>query len=319
MFSGQPVPDSARYLVYPLHYLNYSRWRAVSDLLIGPAEDQAIDAGWLGWVWAIAAIVAIISSFAPVRSKLVNRVRLVSLAVTAVVAATFLFNETSYRSAHGLLFSTPWAVLGICRAREVWQQGDSRVRIVILTTLLGLLGYTVAIIGFRATTPQGGLEWGARYALTFYPLLALIAVWDLGAKRREIKTLLVYGALVFLGFGFQLRGLAVLHQDKHFNATLNQVLSEAPTPYIVSDLWWLPFDAAPIYPQKAIFLAQTPEKLQEWVAIATTHQVRQFLLITLNEALLDQIQQPVTGPNLEVLEAHQLENLWFFRVIIEPQ
>jgi hypothetical protein len=157
MFSGQPVPDSARYLVYPLHYLNYSRWRAVSDLLIGPAEDQAIDAGWLGWVWAIAAIVAIISSFAPVRSKLVNRVRLVSLAVTAVVAATFLFNETSYRSAHGLWFSSPWAVLGICRAREVWQQGDSRVRIVILTTLMGLLGYTVAIIGFRATTPQGVL------------------------------------------------------------------------------------------------------------------------------------------------------------------
>lgn len=318
MFSGQSVPDNARYLFYPLNYLTYSRWRAIPDLLIGPAEDHAIDAGWLGWVWASAAIVAIISSFDPTNSKVLNNVRLLSLAVTALVAATFLFNGTYYRAAHGLLFTTPWALLGICRAREVWQQGDRHAQTVVLTTLLGLIGYTMAIIGFRATTPQGGLEWGARFAMTFYPLLALSATWDLGAKRREVKTLVIYGSLIFLGFGFQIRGMGLLYHDKHLNASLNQALRKLPTPYLVSDLWWIPLDTAPIYPQKAIFVANTPEKLKEWVELAAAHQVRQFSVITLNEHLLGQVQQILTDSKLVVIEARQMRNLLLFQVAIEP-
>jgi hypothetical protein len=241
------------------------------------------------------------------------------LGVTAITGAAFLFDSTFYRSGHGLLFTTPWALLGLCRAREVWQRGNWRAQIVVLSTILGLIGYVVGIVGLRAGSPHGGLEWGARFVMTFYPLLALIAMWDLGAGRYDVKTLVVVGALLFLGFGFQARGIWTIRHDKQISAALNQMIVNTPEQHIVSDLGWMPLNAAPVYYQKAIYVALTPDKLGSWIELVAAHQVQQFYLVTLDGALPDKVARVMDQYKIDVVDTHQLENLLTFRISVETR
>ncbi|MFQ5855669.1 MAG: hypothetical protein ACE5LU_08520 [Anaerolineae bacterium] len=316
---GQGVPDNARYLFYPFLYLRRARWHAVPDLLIGPFRDGAIDPGFLGELWAVAAVMALAYSFGSLNSSVARTLRLIGLGITAVVGAIFLFTSSPYRSAHGLLFTTPWALLGLCRAHEIWQRGDRRARIVVLSTILGLVVYVVGLIGLRASSPHGGLEWGARFALTFYPLLALMAAWDLGSKRRDVKTLVVTGALMFLGVGFQTRGILTLRHDKQINFTLNQALAESPEHYVVSDLPWMPLNAAPIYTQKAIFVAPTPKRIGDWVNLAADHQTPGFYLVTLNNALIYDVARTLDEHSLRTIDIRHVENLSIFHMVAEPR
>lgn len=315
---GQAVPDNALYLFYPFRYLTQAGWRAVPDLLIGPFQDEVIDLGWLGWVWAVAAVIAVASSFGPTSSMVGRVLKWTGLGISAVVSAAFLFSDMPYRSVHGLLFTTPWALLGICQARKVWQRGSRPARIIVLTTLLGLAGYAVAVVGFRAGSPQGGLEWGARFALTFYPLLALMAAWDLGQPQRAFARAIV-SALLLLGVGFQVRGVWVIQHDKQLGAARNLALVEMPERYVVSDLWWLPLDTAPTYPQKAIFVAVTPDQFANWVSVAAARQVRQFALVTMNDAWLDNLAPNLDRRRLSVIEFRRAGGVLIYRVGIEPE
>jgi hypothetical protein len=155
-----------------------------------------------------------------------------------------------------------------------------------------------------------------RYVMAFYPFLAIMAAWNLKAKWRDISSLVIIGALVFLGIGFQIRGLWTIRHDKQINARLNQILAEAPSQYIVSDLWWLPLNAAPIQPQKTVFFA-LPNRLADWVSLAAAAQAQQFFLVTLNPSLLEEAGQRMGSSNLTLLEEYNVENLIIFHVALE--
>jgi hypothetical protein len=316
MFGGQQMPQHTANLFYPFYYLVRAQWRAVPDVLIGPYAESSIDAGWLGGLGAIAAVIAVAHSFSAIDSPAMRAVRLAGLAITAITGAIFLFNNTLYHSGHGLLFTTPWALLGLVRAREVWQRGNWRARVILLSVVLGLIGYTLEVIGFRSSGPHGGLEWGARFAMPFYPPLALIAAWDLGAKRRDVKTLVLVGALMFLGLGFQVRGIWTIRHDKQVNVDLNRMIVAVSERHVVSDERWVPLTAAPIYTEREIFVADTPEELGSWVGLAAARQVQRFSLLTANDAFLDETNQILDRHRLSVVDAHRLRSLSIYRVAI---
>jgi hypothetical protein len=314
---GQSLPHNAQYLFYPFRYLARAEWRAVPDLLLGPAQDEALDTGWLGGLWAIAAIVALAHSFEATRPGITRWVQYLALGITAVAAVFFLFTPAAYRSAHGLLFTTPWAIVGLCRAREIWQRGDWRARIVVLTVIIGLAGYVVGVAGLRAAGPHGGLEWGARFAMTFYPLLAILTAWDWPAAQAKFGLRLLTGILVVLGVGFQLRGLQTIGHDKQVSAKLHQALLAAPEAEVLSDLWWLPLDAAPLAEQKSFFVALTPDQMGHWMETATAHHVQSFVIVTLKADLLDALP-PSPSFSLRLLEVRQVEHLLIWRLALQP-
>jgi len=281
MFSGQAVAENTRYLFYPFTYLKVAKWEVFSDLLIGPFTDLAPNPGWLGMIWTLAALLVIVLSFVPVSLPLFSHIKWFSLAISTVVAVAFLFTKEQYHSGHGLLFTTPWALLGIARSREIWKCRGKEARIVVLTMIIGLTGYVVAIVGLRASSPHGGLEWGARFALSLYPLLALLAAWAWKPEWSEIKIGIIL-VLFLLGFGFQIRGLWVISQDKQTNYSLNQVLVGAPERYIVSDLWWISLNGAPAEIKKPIFITPAPERLDKWVETVAIQGVEEFIFVTLD-------------------------------------
>jgi len=317
-FAGQEIPGHAEYLFYPFSYLTRAKWGAVPDLLIGPFTGISLNTDWLGILWAIATVIVIAHSFgADTSTKRI--VRLVGLTISAIVGAIFLFTPVTYRAAHGLLFTTPWAILGLSRAYEVWQCGARRARIVVLTGIIGLVGYSIGIVIFRGSSPHGGLEWGARFAMSFYPLWALTAVWDLGIKRKDIATYALMGALIFLGLGFQIRGLRTIHYDRQTNAALNQLLLELPEQHLVSNLDWFHLNAAPIYDQKQVFITNRPEDLKEWVERAAAQHVDCFLFVTLNNATLHEAAQIMETYRLEIAGQYKLENLYVFQTHIHTK
>ncbi|HMQ33312.1 MAG TPA: hypothetical protein PKD53_21450 [Chloroflexaceae bacterium] len=280
---GVAVPDNARYLFYPLLYLRGAGLVAVRDLLIGPPEELGPETGLAGWAWAVAAVVAVGCAWAAPRPRgLLGMAAAVALGVCAVAAAVVLNDLGEARSAHGLLIAAPWAVVGLCGARAAWRGGDPRARLVVAIALLGLAGYTVGLVGLRAGSPHGGLEWGARFALTFYPLLALVAVHGLreGGERAALTLLLALG---LLGAGFQARGLWVIQRDKAHIAALNTALAGLPAGPVVTDLWWLPFTGAPVYDRRAIFVTNEPEALAGWVERARAAGLERFSFVTVGE------------------------------------
>ena len=279
LFANQPLPMNAQHLNLPLAYLGQTGWLAVQDLLIGPYTDEAIQSGWLGALWSALVVLALGLSLLSGRYPRLRGWTYAALAASLLPAAYFLLTPTPYRAAHGLLFSTPWALLGLSRLPELWKVKNPRLRTLSLTVVLGLAGYTLVMLVFRASSPHGGLEWGARFALLFYPLLAILTGWQMAHTRRD---LLLLGLFVILGIGFQVRGVATIYHDKQVSQASNQVLLSAPEVQVLSDLWWLPLNAAPLYPQKAFFLAVDASSMTEWLDQACEAGFQEVLLVTLD-------------------------------------
>ncbi len=313
LFQEQSLPLNARYLNLPLAYLGQARWLALQDLLIGPDTDEAIAPGWPGMAWTALAVVSIALSGLTIAWRKLRPWLWLSLLASLVPAAYFLFTPTPYRAAHGLLFTTPWALLGLCRIPDLWRQDNPRLRTISLAVLFGLGGYTLAMLVFRASSPHGGLEWGARFALLFYPLLAILAGWGwLTTKHARF----VLGLFIILGIAFQIRGLATIRQDKQINNALNQALVAAPEVLVLSDLWWLPLNAAPIYPQKAFFLATSPETMAGWAEQAGDQGLQNFLLISLDPRLPGQVDQALNRYHAQVVGETTIENLHSYQILL---
>ncbi len=316
LLGGEALPRNALFLFYPLAYLRHAGWQAVVDVLIGPAEDMAIQSGWPGVVWSIAAILAIITSLSWFQKQPWRNLHLTALTVSGVAALYFLIMPTEYRSAHGLIFTTPWALLGVTRAREVWSDSGQRGKVIVLTTILGLLGYIIGMVGFRASSPHGGLEWGTRLALVFYPLLAIIAAWGISKKSPAEKTIII--GLLILGIGFQVRGLLSIRQDKLMNDSINQVILDSPEYYTISNLWWLSLNSSPIYPAKAIQLAASPQEISTWIQLARRKGVKSFALLTEDAGMINQVIIQSSNLNLKMISTTNIGDLIHYRLAIDP-
>lgn len=315
---SDPRPGNTDYLFYPLAYLHHAQWRAIVDLLVGPPIEGSLSTGWLGGLWAIAATVVLVHSFVKAQSAATRRLRIVGLMVTILLAAHFLFTSDMYYAAHGLLSTTPWALLGIARARQIWNADGIRGRVITLTVLVGLLAYSIAILGFRASEPDGGLEWGARFVLTFYPLLALMAAWRLPNTEQSFALRITLAALIALGLGFQVRGIWTMRQNQEYNAALTRQIVQLSESHLVTDLGWFPLNIAPIYGQKATFIVDGIEELATWLDLAHDQDVAQFILATAeHDPLLKSGTFTLAEQTLEVVEVNRTSGVILYRILVQ--
>jgi hypothetical protein len=91
---------------------------------------------------------------------------------------------------------------------------------------------------------------------------------------------------------------------------------------VISDLWWLQLNAAPLYeadhfqPEKAFYTPATSQSMANWIESAYAHQVTQFDLVTLNYALPRELIPLLPQHTLTILELIQVDNLLVFRLAI---
>jgi len=317
ILGGESLPANARYLYRPLAYLKSAGWQALPDLLVGPPAEEGIHPGWMGVVVCCAALIVLFASLWPKPNLISRKIVYFGLAINGLAGAYFLLTPTPYRAAHSLLFTTPWALLGVAYARLAWQEGGLRIKTILLTAGVGLLAYTLMMVAVRGSSPHGGLEWGARFALPFYPLLAILVAW--GWKHESGLARLIPSFLICLGFAFQIRGLLTIRQDKQINAALNLAILSSPEENLVTDLWWIMPNAAPFYPAKAIYNVDSPTRAAEWVERARAQDIHTFDLATLDFALPTAIQARLPGYVVRIRELTVIQDLLIFKINIDDK
>ena len=163
-----------------------------------------------------------------------------------------------------------------------------RVRNYSLLTLatLALLYLSIGCTAILYTygTPIGlrvGLEWGQRYSLALYPILAVLSLVALQIYRESARPgwlkaafAILVSVMVMIGFQFEVRGLAAMRADRQKLADWEHALrTEGP---IITDVWWLPAALAPLFEKHQMFFVDQRGDVARWVGLATQHNVASF-------------------------------------------
>lgn len=120
-----------------------------------------------------------------------------------------LFSPTDYRSVHGFWLAAPHVMFG------VWYFVKRRDELNTLLSWIVVGGsVTFAIVYIlKAWNAAGGLQFGPRYLLIFYPLLVILSVVGLAAFLKDttqsFRISIASSYLIFfvLGVGLQVRGI----------------------------------------------------------------------------------------------------------------
>jgi hypothetical protein len=159
--------------------------------------------------------------------------------------------------------------------------------------------------------------------MIYYPLLALMAFRrprDKGHRGLVLAT--VIAALVFLGLGFQIRGMAIFRQCGQASDQLNHAVMAAPVPNIVTDQWWAPLQMAPVYGQKPIFVTDTREDLVDWTVAAHRQGVGSFLYLSHNPQLIEEADGLLRDEGIDLTiedAARHAVGWWIYRIGIDTR
>jgi len=137
-----------------------------------------------------------------------------SLGVTIAICAWVVYQPSWYQAVHGAILVAPQVLFGIYYLlnRNAWKQTMFPAILLISICLYG------AVYLWRAWIGAGGLQWGPRYLLAFYPFLIVAGVvelystYKLGEFRLYSILLIIFGFACIVGLSFSLRGLWTAHR-----------------------------------------------------------------------------------------------------------
>ena len=106
-----------------------------------------------------------------------------------------------------------------------------------------------------------GMHWGCRFLLVAYPMLGTLGGVEVArrwARPEDRGGRLAIGLLLVVSLAMQLHALDLLGARKRFTAELAERVAAAPGEVVVTDVWFLAQDLAPVFYERPIFLARGP-------------------------------------------------------------
>ncbi len=244
-------------------------------------------------------------------------------AAMLATSTAVLLDSNGYSALHGFLLPAPALVIAtllrppaFCAGSQTLHpSGDQPVRrphlqllrpalehplaLFATITVLYVAAHTLIISIASGLGPDSRFEWGQRYLLPAYPLVAVLAVAALprfwlgpyddgrlrigGSLLRDLLTLALLLALI-VGTGLEIRGVVAIGAARQDSAAWTQrvrsVTSAAPNVPIVSDVWWLPLRVAGVYGQRRLYLANDAEQLAAFVQQIKAQRQSGFWLLT---------------------------------------
>ncbi len=170
-----------------------------------PRVDGFIFPRWALWTASLSLLAGAVLAFFP-------RLRWLSLSAFGVVIGVcgwVAFQPTWYQAVHGAVLAAPQVLFGLyyLLRKPAWKQSAFPA---MLTA--SLLVYGVVYL-WRAWVGAGGLQWGPRYLLSFYPLLVVAAglelhTLSLSANQRLFKAVRwMFVVACLVGLSISIRGL----------------------------------------------------------------------------------------------------------------
>ena len=116
-----------------------------------------------------------------------------------------------------------------------------------------------------------GIQWGSRFLLVLYPLLAVLAAATLDAwvavpRRRPVWAWVAVASVVLVSLLAQSVSIDLLRRRTEWSARLQQVLDARPEPVIATDVWWAPQEMFSRFPTTPIFYVPSPRDLPQLFA-----------------------------------------------------
>ncbi len=248
---------------------------------------------WIRLVFLLAATAFVLLSLHPgLKRAALPLVAAVFLALSGLLCLPFLSHG---KINFGLLGISPFVLFAFYDVPQTFAQSDRAGRFVALIAWLYAAVYLFLIVfsaggqGF-AFMLGGNANWGLRYALTVYPLLAVVALGRIDkvpgafgsvSHLPKLSPLVVcFLMLALLGVVFQLEGLRAVYLDKTSSAIFNAALKDIPEEHIVTDQWWVALETATqFYDKKMFLLSDEPHSLERWVALAGEKGVDDFAYV----------------------------------------
>jgi hypothetical protein len=121
-----------------------------------------------------------------------------------------------------------------------------------------------------ARRPDGGPEWGARYALPAYLLSTILGAAALtrrisrGGHPARLAAAGAALALLTLSLAHGARGIVEIQVTKRDLAAFNAELAANPVP-VVAEPWWLAAALAPRFVESPLFTLNPQAGLNEWM------------------------------------------------------
>ncbi|HET6313129.1 MAG TPA: hypothetical protein VFH60_04785, partial [Chloroflexia bacterium] len=211
-----------------------------------------------------------------------------------------LLSGELYYNLHGFLLASPFVALALWPTRQVPTGPGADVGgRPPLTPHAWLQTVTLLYVGLHAFIicvlsglgPISRHEWGQRYLLPAYPalvVLSLLAVFRIADAYRGRRWTLHRGtlvpacsALVLIGVLLSVRGYAATITERRQVVAWQALAGTLPgREPLVTDVWWLPLNLAPVFYTRPIMLAEGDERLGEWARQMQAKGVTTFGLMS---------------------------------------
>ena len=290
----------------PLRYIATAKWAVVPAFLFGP-QDVPLSPPFPVFVQALGllgaglcfagALLRLMRSSA---SRLALPLFVAGLALLLTACAATLLSGQAYYNLHGFLLAAPFVALALWPPFSRPVGGARSLVFLYAVTMFYIALHALIISSLSGLGPISLHEWGQRYLLPAYPLMAVLALHSGGRLLSDIRDssvgmrtaavragLALLCGLALVGAGFTARGYAVMREERAqvagWEALVHSLPAQEP---LVTDTWWLPLNLASEFYARPIMLAQGDSRLQEWASLMEERGVKTFALATNSRATL---------------------------------
>lgn len=217
-----------------------------------------------------------------------------------------------------LMPSTPFLVFFMLFLRPSLLSKDPDTRLLTWTAIVFILGS-----GFLLHQKDVGIIWGPRHFVSLYPILVILSLAAteriLGtAKPQSVRGALRVSAITLfaLSLFIQWHGVHTLYLKKKGTEALVQSVSRLTNEIVVTDVYWFPEEAAPIFYETKILMVDSDEDLLALLQLLRTKNIEDFTFVTsryyhrLSNKGLDYMvpfvkqTQQISPPGMEFMSLH---------------
>ncbi|HEX8219898.1 MAG TPA: hypothetical protein VF914_11905 [Chloroflexia bacterium] len=346
-FQGSDASSSGGLELPAVRYLASAGWRVVPDFLFGPQSFPSSPRfpAWAEMLGLLGlALCALPGLMRLLRAPgAMGRWRLpvvaVGLLLVAVPSLFALLSGELYYNLHGFLLASPFLVLALWPTRQApTRAGASVDGLHPITPSAWLQTVTLLYVGLHALIisvlsglgPISRHEWGQRYLLPAYPALVVLSLLAIsriaeahGGRRwatHRVTLALASSALALMGVLLSVRGYAATLTERRQVVAWQALAGTLPgREPLVTDVWWLPLNLAPVFYTRPIMLAEGDARLGEWARLMRERGVTTFGLMSDNPAVYSgPWRQSIPGLRAESPLAEE-QGIWLQRYSLDDR